>query len=801
MLQDLRCAFRQLAKSPGFTTVAVLSLALGIGANTALFSVMDAMLLRALPVKNPNELVEFVRLTPDGGKMTNLPYQAFERLQEGRDVLSGLFAFSSRPAAFRTADGLEHATAHEVSGSFFATLGVNALLGRPIGPDDDRPGTANQVVVLSHPFWSRYYGRDPAVLGATVRIEGASLTVIGVMPPDFFGVDRSETPDFWLPLSSNPKPDFVWILGRLKPGIAFSRAHAALEPLFQQAFEPPGDNRAPTQRLELNRATAGTSGLRWSYWEYSYTLRILLGLTGLVLLMACANLATLLLTRSAVRSREIGIRLAVGASRWQIVRQLMVENLLLALLGGALGLLAAIWGHQFLLTLVGYNLPAGPLDCHLDGRLLGFALAISTAAGLLFGLVPAVRAARGDPLSAITGAPQPGRTTRQSFAKALLTLQVALSLILLIGAGLFVRSLRNLATSDLGFPRENLILMRIDPPPTEPARGQSPYWAGLTEQIASLPGVKSASLAGNAVFGGGGWNKDVWVQRTQEAPTKAKAPFNLVGPGFFATTGIPLLLGREFGAQDRDTSPPVAVVNQAFARKFFGDANPIGQRLGDRGPGSEGRCEIVGVVGDAKNAGLRESPQPMVFQPLSQTRWTRSVFLHARTAGESAATIAAIRRALQSLDRDLSVNSGGTLTEVTRDQMRTDQMFATLGSLFGLLALSLSSIGLYGLLAYNVACRTSEIGIRMALGAQRVDIARPILREALLLAAAGLAVGVPAALVLAQLIKTQLYGVAPSDPLSLIIGAVLLLAVALFAAWLPARRAARVDPLVALRSE
>jgi predicted permease len=404
--QDLRYAFRTLARTPAFTIVALLSLALGIGANTALFSLMNVMLLRALPVKNPEALVEFIRAIPGGPMMGNLPYPIFEFFRKDNTALSDVFAISESSPVFRVGGRSDRVTAHEVSGSFFPSLGVQALKGRTIWPDDDRAGAANRVAVISHAFWSRRFGRSPSALGSSVRLEGELFTVIGIMPPEFFGVDRSRVPDLWVPLAADPWAGEVWILGHLRPGVSASRARAQLEPLFHRALESqldqmqqwpePERRRFVSQRLVVNRATEGTSGVRWSYWEYSNTLKILVGLNGLVLLIACANLANLLMARSAARSREISVRLALGAGRWRLIRQLLTENLLLAFTGGALGLLVADWGHQLLLGFLVRDPRTVALGFRLDAGVLGFGLALSLATGLLFGLLPAIRATRTD---------------------------------------------------------------------------------------------------------------------------------------------------------------------------------------------------------------------------------------------------------------------------------------------------------------------------------------------------------------------------------------------------------------------
>jgi predicted permease len=808
--QDVRYSVRTLAGTPAFTIVAVLSLALGIGANTALFSLTDVMLLRALPVRNPRELVEFVRARPDGGMMTNLPYPVFEYFRRDREVLSDVFATSWSSPVFRAGGTSERITAHEVSGSFFPSLGVQPLMGRTIVPDDDRAGAANRVAVIGYAFWSRQFGRDPSILGATVRLDGERYTVAGIMPPEFFGVDRGQVPDLWVPLAVDPEPGQVWVLGRLRPGVSVARARAQLEPLFRQALEslrerykqsPERERNAFfAQRLVVNRATEGASGLRWNYWEYSSTLKILIGLTGLVLLIACANLANLLMARSAARSREIGIRLALGAGRWRLVRQLMTGNLLLSLAGGVLGLLVACWGHRLMLGFLLWDPRRFALDFRLDYRLLAFGFALSIATGVLFGLMPAIRATRADLYGSIHSAGRHGGAMSMPLAKGLLVVQIGLSMVLLIGAGLFARSLRNLGAADLGLARENLLLMNLD------AAGKSPpawqrFWTGLTRRVAGLPGVRSVALAGAAVYGNGGWKQEVWIDRPGQPAQFARVPFNVVSPGFFATTGIPILTGREFGEQDRENAPLVALVNRTFALRFFGGENPIGKHFGDRGPASSGRYEIVGVTGDAKYGSVRGADWPMVFHPLWQEPASASFVLHVRTISESTALTASIRREIQAIDGEALITDVRTLRQAVRVQLREDRMFATLASFFALLALVLGAIGIYGIMAYRVARRTSEIGVRIALGAQRSDVLWLVMRETLVLLVAGAAVGVPAALVAARLIRSQLFALDASDPVTIACATAVLFGAGALASFLPALRAAAVEPALALRSD
>ena len=548
LLQDLRYATRTLGKTPVFSAVAVLSLALGIGANTALFSLMDVMLLRALPVKDPQQIVEFVRAHPDGAMMSNLPYPVFEYLRRDRGVLADVFAISWSSPVFQAGAAPERTNAHEVSGSFFPGLGVHALVGRTIGPEDDRPGSVSRVAVISYAFWSRQFGRDPSALGSNVRLTGEPFTIIGIMPPEFFGLDRGSVPDLWIPLAVDPNPAQAWVLGRLRPGISVARAHAELEPLFHQALESLRDqfkdssererNAFLAQRLLVNRATQGTSGIRWSYWDYSSTLKILIGLTGLVLLIACANLANLLMARSAARSREIGIRLALGAGRWRLVRQLMTENILLSLAGGVLGLLLASWGHRMMLAFLVRDPLAVALDFHLDYRVLGFGLALSVATALLFGLLPAIRATRAGVSSAVHGATRQTGALSLPLTKGLLAVQIGLSMVLLFGATLFARSLINLGSADLGFARQNLLLMNVRPTATD-ARERQQFWMDATRRLSELPGIGNVALAGDAVFGNGGWNQTIWIDRRGQHTQDFKVSDNLVSPGFFATVGYP----------------------------------------------------------------------------------------------------------------------------------------------------------------------------------------------------------------------------------------------------------------------
>ncbi|MFC1766094.1 ABC transporter permease [Planctomycetota bacterium] len=797
---DIKFSLRQLAKHPGFALIVVLLLGLGIGVNTAIFSVAHTLIRRSLPVKNPQELVEFVRVFKDHGKATNIPYTVFEELQGHDQVLTGCFAFDQDEVRLRTDEGLVGLTVHGVSDSFFNVLGVSAFQGRTFGVEMDSVGDDSHIVVLSHALWTNRFGADPEILGRSLEIDSQSLRVVGIMPPGFFGVDRSRVPDLWRPLSLHKYLRYAWMLGRLQPGVTPAQAQAQLQPAFQKGltvFDP----KAATDRLEVNKASAGTSGLRWTYWQYSHTLKILIGLAAMVFLTACANLANLLMARSASRLPEIRIRSALGANRYRILRQILVESLLLAVLGGVASLIVAVWGHHLLIISLLGTAEGQVLAFELNVQVLGFACLLAIAAGMFFGLAPAWWMTRPRCQAQQVNTLNMRDVTRIPLARSLVAFQMALTIIGLFSAGLFQHTLRNLKHSDLGFNSHSLVMVDVGIPHGMPPGQQTPFWQRILQHTETLPGVTHASLALDGAFYGG-WNKELWIPSLNQNISKIKIRFNCVEPHFFTTLGIPLLEGRGFNAQDSQRSTRAAVVNQAFVRKFYGTTNPIGQHFNDQGPhDAQGICEITGVVPDGKHSHVRERHRPMVYYLLPANHPNRGRVLHVRGQGNPSALTTLLRREIPTLHRDLFISNIYTVTDLVDEQIRNERLFAMMASLFGILILVLGGIGLYGLLSFNVIQRTRDIGIRMALGATPRWVAMPLLRETLWMSLAGLAAGIPLALVLTHVIRSSLYGINPNDPLTLLGTIGTLIVVTLLATWIPARRAVTIEPMEALRYE
>jgi predicted permease len=844
--QDLRYALRQLRRSPGLTAVIVLSLVLGIGANTAVFTLMDAVMIRTLPVKNPQQLVQFGWFgggksfdittsgyglpNPHGGESgrASFAYALVEQLRSQGSAFSSVFGFVpmgwGKENVNISIDGqASMADGAMVTGGYFSGLGIVPVAGRII-TDADVKENAQRVAVISYGYWSRQFGRAPSAVGKAMFINGVPFTIVGVAPPEFFGVEPGDAPDIWIPMVREERvvpwgnsaygrelwtrQDWWWvmILARLKPGVSQQAALAAAnEPFLQSAMAAAkkGFKPAEAPQLVLVPASRGLDTLRG---QFSRPLWVLTVVVGLVLLIACANVATLLLARATARQREIGVRLALGASRWRLIRQLLTESVLLSAVGGFLGLLFAHSGSRALLVLMSGGGQALDLGRRPDLTVLGFCAGVSILTGILFGLAPAIRATRVDvaPTLKETARSLPMLGSRLHVGNALVAVQVALSLLLLVGASLFVRTLVNLENQDLGFNRRNLLMFAIDPTKSG-YEGQRilRLCEDLRERLQAVPGVQAVTFSQLALLTGWVDNGPITIEGYQpKSGQDMGAEWDAVGPGFFETMGIRLLLGRPIDRRDTAKSPKVAVVNEAMARHFFGDGNPLGRRFsfGEKLDPAE-TFEIVGVVQNAKYASLREDPL-MIYVPSAQDESLLGrMSFEVRTAGEPMAFISAIRSAVREIDPTLGLEGVKTQTQQIKESLTQERLLAELCSFFGVLALALAAIGLYGLLAYSVARRTNEIGIRMALGAQRTQVLAMVLRQSVGLVTVGVVSGLVAVVATTRLIASELYGLKPTDPLTLGFATLFMLTVAWLAAYFPARRATRIDPMVALRYE
>src|SRR5262245_7767652 len=740
LVQDLRYGVRTLWRSPGFAATAVLSLALGIGANTAIFSLIDALLLEMLPVKDPEQLVTVSSVTP-ARTDTAFSYSAFKQFRDqtvfadtlASGVLEKVSIIVNHPGEAQA----ELVERRLVSGNYFSVLGVDAIVGRTFTADEDRVPGEHPLAVISYGYWQRRFGRDPSVIGKTFTMQDTLFTIIGVTPPKFFGESVGEYPDLWLPLTMVPRAAaWLWkghsvtwlkIMGRLRPDVTVQQAQASAALVFGRIQaetvasmeNPRWRQQVLEKRIELAPGSTGFSELRE---KFSQPLKILMAVVVVVLLIACANVSSMMLARSTARQREIGVRLALGASRMRLVRQLVTESLLMSLIGGALGLLFAYWGAGILVALVSRGPTPLTLDTDPDLRVLAFTLTVSLLAGMLFGLVPAFRATQGELAPALK---EDARTmtagrSKQRLGKALAVSQVALSLLLLIGAGLFVRSLHNLKSLDAGFNRENVLLLKIDSRATgyKEARMANLY-KQLVERVEAIPGVRSASASAVSLLVSDSWGNTISVQGYTPRPNESMHTFaNAVGPKYFETMGMSLLLGRAFTTQDNENAPKVAVVNESMARRYFGNESPVGRRFGLGGPENSGKIEIVGVVRDAKYISLREERRPMTYVPFLQYP-ARPGQLEVRTVGIPSAMAGSIRQAVRAVDQNLPVLEVTTLADQVDSGLIQERLFAKLSSAFSLLALALSCVGLYGLMAYSVPRRNSEIGLRLAFGGER----------------------------------------------------------------------------------
>jgi predicted permease len=836
--QDVRYGLRMLAKSPGFTATAVLTLALGIGANTAIFSLINAVVLKNLPVKHPEELVVFhwdthkwaPHFSQTGGdSRLSFSYPAFEQFRAEKQALISVFAFV--PLGFNkqnvtvSLNGEPTLSNGEmVTGDYFPGLGVTPLLGRAITEQDEQRG-APRVVVISYAYWSSRFGRDPSILGKVITLNGISATIVGVTPPSFFGEQPGNEPDLWLAFADLPNlrpwgapPAFTdsvftdrnWIslniMGRLKPGVKLEQAQAHLDNAFHRFviadWTPDKPDQVP--HLELASASRGLNNLRGAFEE---PLSLLMVVVGLVLLVACANLATLLLARANVRQREISVRLSIGASRVRLIRQLLTESVLLAALGGVLGAFLANWGTQALLALMSSRDNQIVLDAKPDARVLIFTFAASLLTGILFGLAPAFRSARVGLASAMkdsAGNISEGRD-RHVLGKSLVIAQVATSLVLMIGAGLFVRTLENFERKNLGFDQRNLLTFGLAPVRAG-YQGQRlvNLYQQLLERIQILPGIRSATLMENIPLSDWSNNTNITVEGSKPVDQNNHLRWFVVGPRFFETMGIPVVAGRGINESDVTSSARVSLVDETFVRTYLHGVYPIGQRyyLGAGKPDPKFEFEIVGVVKSAELTDIHAEPIPKAYMAYAQfPEEINTLYFQVRTSGNPTALVPQLREAVRQSDPNLPLMNVSTQTQLTAEALIQERLFARLSSFFGFLALLLAAIGLYGTLAYSVTRKTQEIGIRLALGARRWDVLRMVLGKGIQLIATGVVIGLLAALAATRFISTMIYGVKPSDPLTYAALAAFLILVALLACYIPARRATKVDPLVALRYE
>ena len=863
LLQDLRYGIRMLFRQKGVTAIALLSLALGIGANTALFSIVDAMLLKMLPVKDPARLVLFRSMAPrefsvgsytgnsntdqaTGQRtMTSFAFQSFKRMREQESPLSEVFAFGNVGLTVNADGQADVASGQAVSGNYFRGLGVQPVIGRVLTDEDDIPN-ATAVAVLSHRYWQLRFGGDKSVVGKQINLNNVPFTVIGVTTPGFegtMGVGSSQdvtVPIAWEPQlyvdkqRSNMNGAGVWwlrIMGRLKPGATPEQARGQLENSFLQSViehrtarqtQAQANNGNPISNLDPKQyphlfIDPGGQGEMNTRRYYAPSLYLLLGVVGLVLLIACANVANLLMSRAASRQKEIGLRLALGASRSRLIRQLLTESVLLSVIGGILGILFAIWIKDGLLAVNDWGgRGMRSLDTRLDLRVLGFTLALSLLTGIVFGIAPAWRSTRVDLTPTLKDGGRGSSSVHRSLlSRGLVVLQVALSLLLLIGAGLFVRTLRNLQKVEPGFDTQNLLLFGVQPSLIGYKDEKlTQLYSQLSERIEAISGVQAVTFSRQALLSQGASSSSVYLRSALNAPPDSEGRIKSNGEGyrhsvrenFLEAMGIPLLFGRTFRPQDDAKASRVVIVNQTFANKYFPGENVVGKRFTfDSSKPDE--LEIIGVAKDAKYTSQRDEIPPTVYSSYRQERSMGNAVFEVRTAGDPNAVIGALRQAVKEVDPNLPLSNVKTQVEQGDETLRMERLFAKLLTLFGLLAQQLASIGLFGVLAYAVSQRTHEIGIRMALGASRFDVLKMIVRQGMTLAGIGVVLGLIGSYVLTKYLESwvnlsqMLFGVKVSDPATYGVIAVLLTLISLVACYVPARRATKVDPLVALRYE
>jgi predicted permease len=846
-LRDLNFALRTLRRTPGFTLVAVLTLALGIGANTAIFTLLNQVLLRLLPVKDPHSLVLLTMRGKHYGSnwgSNAISYPMYKDFQANNEVFSGMMARFPIYASVTIGNAAERVKSELVSGSYFDVLGVTTAIGRPFTPDDDKTRDGHPLVMLSYNYWRDKFGARQDVIGSTILVNNNKMTIIGVTQAGFDGVELSDPPSIFVPMMmqiemmpgnkdmlTNRRNRWVNVFGRLKPGVTVEKAKASLQPYMhamlemevkQEAFR----NASPYDREQFLKCwmdvLPGSQGRQNVQRGLSTPLWVLMATTGMVLLIACANIANLLLARATRRQKEMAIRLAIGASRGRIISQLLIEMLVLAMAGGALGLVLAYWADKALMSLY---LPADSARLNIttspDLRVLLFTFGVSALTALAFGLVPALQTTKPnvgtvlkDEASAVVGSGNKG------LRKSLVIVQVALSLLLLIGAGLFLRSLDNLSQLGPGFNASRLIGFEIDPTLSgyKSDRVKLTY-RELTESLTALPGVESVGLSSMRILEHDEWDSSMTVEGySPDKPDDRAEPYmNSISPNYFATLGVPIVSGRDFTAADTrevkhsdrasadpddDYAPATVMINETFARKFFAGRDPIGRHLGfGSDPGTKTDMEVIGIVKDIKYTDLRDEIPPQAYIPYLAGRGAGGMTVYIRTTADPKLVMNSIREKVRDLDANIPIFDMRTTDEQIQNSLSAERMIASLSTVFGLLATILAAVGLYGLMAYNVVQRTREIGIRMALGAAQGDVVWMVMRDVLILVGIGIAVGVPAALALTSVVRSQLYGLSGHDPITLVLATVGLAVVAFAAGYIPAIRASRLDPMRALRYE
>lgn len=830
ILRDFRYSLRTLRKSPVFLAVAVLSLALGIGANTAIFTLINQLILQPLPVRHPEQIVMLAgRGKHYGGNngADRISYPMYQEIRDKNQVFSGMFCTYPGTVSATFQGATELIGADFVSGNYFPVLGVGAAVGRVFTASDDLTQGGHPLAVLSYGYWRAHFSADPGILGKEIVVNGRPLTIIGVSAEGFDGVEPGRAPQIRIPMTMKddlPRSDFSrlnnnrfrWteVFGRLKPGVTLEKAQAGLQPLFHQILnrevtEKPFAKASPLVKqeflkmwMEVMPGSKGRSNLRRTY---SKPLFALMGIVGLVLLIACSNLANLLIARASARQKEIAVRLALGASRGNLIRQLLLESVLLATVGGSLGVGLALMIDR---ALIGF-LPSGHTPLSLsskpDGTVLAFTFVVSLLAGIIFGLIPAMQATR--PRLANTLKDQAGGVIRGSSAglrKGLVVAQVSLSLLLLIGAGLFLQSLRNLKTLNPGFDVRNLVAVDVSPTMSRyDLKWTRDYYRRLRERLNAIPGVESHTFAVVPLLEDNEWDNWITIEGYSAKPDERPDPhMQFCTPGFFKTLKIPVLVGRDFNDRDIQGAPKVGIVNLKFAKRYFGDANPLGRHVGmGIDPGTKTDIEIIGVAGDTKYESMREEIPYELYVPMAQNGFDNGVTIYVRTAGDPVNLFNTLRTEVRGVDASVPMYDMRTLAGQMEISLLTERLLATLSSVFGCLATLLAALGLYGVMAFMVARRTREIGIRMALGAGQGAVVWMVLRETLMLAGIGVAIGLVGAYGVTRLIQAQLFGIAPTDLLTLAGASLGIAAVTAVAGYVPARRATGIDPMSALRWE